>query len=256
MLIDPTDLSAPRVEGGFLAPFYPPTVRAQHPDRARSFVGVTYAVALGYRNLQLDLHVPLSATAETPVPVVVWIHGGAWMFGSRELLPAEWGLGSVAQLLVDAGIAVALIDYRHARVHFALPPLRARVEDVPLLVEHFLRLEEQNGKPRRRASKRMLAALARRNWPGNVRELRNEVARLCILSEGDLDDPTLVSRPATFGLGDLSVKEIVPISELERRAIHAALEKTNGDKRKAAEMLGISRAKIYQRLKDWQEGRD
>jgi transcriptional regulator with GAF, ATPase, and Fis domain len=146
--------------------------------------------------------------------------------------------------------------YRVAGLHLRMPSLAERAEDIELLVEHFLRLEEQNGKPRRRASKRMLAALARRNWPGNVRELRNEIARLCILSEGDLDDPSLVSRPATFGLGDLGVKEIVPISELEKRAIHAALEKTNGDKRKAAEMLGISRAKIYQRLKDWQEGRD
>ncbi|HEX6885587.1 MAG TPA: sigma 54-interacting transcriptional regulator [Planctomycetota bacterium] len=146
--------------------------------------------------------------------------------------------------------------YRVAGLHLRMPALAERTEDIELLVEHFLRLEEQNGKPRRRASKRMLAALARRNWPGNVRELRNEIARLCILSEDDLDDPTLISRPATFGLGDLGVKEIVPISELEKRAIHAALEKTNGDKRKAAEMLGISRAKIYQRLKDWQEGRD
>ena len=123
-------------------------------------------------------------------------------------------------------------------------------------LERFLRLDEQNGKPRRRMSKRMLAALARRTWPGNVRELRNEIARLCVMSEGDLDDPTLISRAASFGAGELGIKEIVPISELEKRAIHAALEKTGGDKRKAAEMLGISRAKIYQRLKDWEEGRE
>jgi DNA-binding NtrC family response regulator len=74
--------------------------------------------------------------------------------------------------------------------------------------------------------------------------------------EGDLDDTALVSRPAAFGGNDLGVKEILPISELEKRAIHSALEKTGGDKRRAAEMLGISRAKIYQRLKDWEEGRE
>jgi transcriptional regulator with GAF, ATPase, and Fis domain/tetratricopeptide (TPR) repeat protein len=146
--------------------------------------------------------------------------------------------------------------YRVAGLLLRMPSLAERAEDIELLVEHFLRLEEQNGKPRRRVSKRMLAALARRIWPGNVRELRNEISRLCVLSEGDLDDPNLISRPATFGGGDLEVKEIVPISELERRAIHSALEKTGGDKRKAAEMLGISRAKIYQRLKDWEEGKD
>jgi transcriptional regulator with GAF, ATPase, and Fis domain/tetratricopeptide (TPR) repeat protein len=142
--------------------------------------------------------------------------------------------------------------YRIAGLTVRMPLLSERPEDIELLVEHFLRLEEANGKPRRRASKRMLAALARRNWPGNVRELRNEVARLCVLCEGDLDDSSLVSRPATFG-NDLNVKEIVPIAELERRAIHNALDKTGGDKRKAAELLGISRAKIYQRLKDWGE---
>ena len=145
--------------------------------------------------------------------------------------------------------------YRVAGLQLRMPALAERTEDVEGLVEHFLRLEEQNGKPRRRMSKRMLAALARRTWPGNVRELRNEIARLCVMSEGDLDDPTLISRAASFGAGELGIKEIVPISELEKRAIHAALEKTGGDKRKAAEMLGISRAKIYQRLKDWEEGR-
>jgi DNA-binding NtrC family response regulator len=83
-----------------------------------------------------------------------------------------------------------------------------------------------------------------------VRELRNEIARLCVLCEGDLDDAALVSRPATF-VAELGTREIVPLSELERLAIQSALEKTNGDKRRAAELLGISRAKIYQRLKEW-----
>jgi transcriptional regulator with GAF, ATPase, and Fis domain len=145
--------------------------------------------------------------------------------------------------------------YRVAGLTLRMPTLAERAEDVELLIEHFLRQEEQAGRGRRRLSKRMLAALARRNWPGNVRELRNEIARLCVICEGDIDDPELISRPAAFS-ADLGVKEILPINELERRAITAALEKTGGDKRRAAEMLGISRAKIYQRLKDWSEGRD
>ncbi len=142
--------------------------------------------------------------------------------------------------------------YRLDGLRIRMPPISERAEDIELLVEHFLRLEEAQGKPRRRVSKRVLATLARRSWPGNVRELKNELSRLCVLCEGDLDDPALVSRPASFG-ADPSVKEIVPISELERRAIQNALEKCAGDKRRAAEMLGISRAKIYQRLKDWSE---
>jgi len=145
--------------------------------------------------------------------------------------------------------------YRVAGLVLRMPSLAERTEDIELLVDHFLRMEEANGKPRRRISKRMLTALARRSWPGNVRELRNEISRLCVLSEGDLDDPTLISRPATFGGNELTVKEIIPIAELEKLAIQSALEKTGGDKRRAAELLGISRAKIYQRLKDWEDGK-
>ena len=132
MLIEPQDLEAPRVDGGFLPPFYPPTVRARLPERARSYPGITYAVALGFRHLQMDLHVPVSASEEAPVPVVIWIHGGAWMFGGREVLPPEWPLGSVAKLLIDAGIAVATIDYRHARE----APFPAQLHDAKAAIRY------------------------------------------------------------------------------------------------------------------------
>jgi DNA-binding NtrC family response regulator len=141
--------------------------------------------------------------------------------------------------------------FRLAELRIRMPSLHERTEDIEMLVEHFLDQEVLDGKPRRLVSKRVLAALARRPWPDNVRELRNEVARLCVLSEGDLDDPALVSRPAALGADLVSDREILPIAELERRAINVALEKTGGDKRRAALLLGISRAKIYQRLKDW-----
>ena len=142
--------------------------------------------------------------------------------------------------------------YRLQGLRIVMPPLSQRTEDIELLVEHFLRQEEAQGRTRPKVSKRVLAALARRSWPGNVRELRNEVARLCVLSEGDLDDPALISRPASLG-PEMEDNVVVPIAELERRAIKHALEQTAGDKRKAADLLGISRAKIYQRLKDWRE---
>ena len=134
-----------------------------------------------------------------------------------------------------------------------MAPLSERPEDIELLVEHFLRLEEARGGSKRRISKRVLSALARRNWPGNVRELRNEISRLCVLCDGDIDDPSLVSSPAALSSA-VDDKRIVPINELERRAIRNALEQTGGDKRRAAELLGISRAKIYQRLKEWRDG--
>ncbi|WP_091047591.1 alpha/beta hydrolase [Glycomyces sambucus] len=71
--------------------------------------GVNYAEIPGFRPLALDLHVP---HGKGPFPLVVWIHGGAFLFGDRRFLPETLRPGSVFQALVDAGIAVATIDYR------------------------------------------------------------------------------------------------------------------------------------------------
>ncbi|GAA0994128.1 alpha/beta hydrolase [Subtercola frigoramans] len=93
--------------------FFTPAERAVLPDRARSFTGLTYAVIEGYRHLHLDVHLP--ATPEGPVPLVVWMHGGAWLFGVRDLLPPEWPPNLIIQSALDAGLAIATIDYRHSR---------------------------------------------------------------------------------------------------------------------------------------------
>jgi transcriptional regulator with GAF, ATPase, and Fis domain/tetratricopeptide (TPR) repeat protein len=145
--------------------------------------------------------------------------------------------------------------YRLDGLRVVMPSLAERAEDVPVLIEHFLQSEEARTGTKRRVSKAVQARLASRAWPGNVRELRNEVARLCVLSPGDLDDPALV-RDASAPRAESSSGEILPLVELERRAILAAVEKTGGDKRKAADLLGISRAKVYQRLKEWRGGEE
>jgi acetyl esterase/lipase len=98
---------------GSIPPFFRPEERAVLPDRAKSYIGMTYAVVEGYRHLHLDLHVPRGAQAA--VPLVIWIHGGAWLFGVRDLLPPEWPQNVIIQSAVDAGIAIATIDYRHSR---------------------------------------------------------------------------------------------------------------------------------------------
>ena len=147
--------------------------------------------------------------------------------------------------------------YRLAGLKIELPSLSQRAEDIPALVEHFLRLEAGPDRPPRRIARPVLAALSRRPWPGNVRELKNQVARLCVLSEGDLVDPALISQPgpqaqgALPGLASFSTGALPTLAELERLAIERALELAQGDKNRAADMLGISRAKVYQRLKEW-----
>ena len=142
--------------------------------------------------------------------------------------------------------------YRLAGLRVQMPPLAQRTEDIPLLVDHFLRLERARDGVERRVHQRVLTRLCRRPWPGNVRELRNEVARLCVLSEGDLTDPELVSAPGP-ALERGPSGTLRSMAEIEREAIQDVLDRVGGDKQRAAEILGISRSKIYQRLREWKE---
>ncbi|SDO63025.1 Acetyl esterase/lipase [Klenkia soli] len=92
------------------ARFLPPHEPAVRPDGSRHWSGLTYAVAMGYRPLQLDLWAP----AGSPAPLVVWVHGGGFMFGDRRILPETFRPDQVPDAFLAAGIAVASIDYRHA----------------------------------------------------------------------------------------------------------------------------------------------
>ncbi|MEN2739973.1 alpha/beta hydrolase [Microbacterium sp. X-17] len=85
----------------------------QHPLGATVHDGLTYACLNGYRELHLDVYVP--SDAEAAVPCVVWIHGGAWLFGGKEFMPDNWDDALLFQTAINAGLAVAAIDYRHSR---------------------------------------------------------------------------------------------------------------------------------------------
>ncbi len=143
--------------------------------------------------------------------------------------------------------------YRLDAVRVEMPPLSERAEDIPALVDHFLRLEASRTGHRQAITPAVLERLSRRTWPGNVRELANEVARLCVLSGGDLVDPALVREPRETVAREGASGRVSTLADLERQAILDALERTSGDKSAAADLLGISRAKIYQRLKEWRE---
>lgn len=94
--------------------FQVPGFREAHrPARAIAHEALAYSAPEGYRELQLDVFVPEAATG--PVPCVVWIHGGAWLIGTRSWPPLAWPAGLLFQSIVDAGFAVASIDYRHSR---------------------------------------------------------------------------------------------------------------------------------------------
>jgi acetyl esterase/lipase len=91
--------------------FLPPPEPRVQADGSTRYESVTYAATVGYRPLQLDVWVPASST---PPPLVVWVHGGAWLFGDRRYLPETLRPNQLFDELIKAGLAVATIDYRHA----------------------------------------------------------------------------------------------------------------------------------------------
>ena len=98
--------------------FLAPPAPIPREDGTAHYGDVTYAVPFGYRPLQLDLWVPATAGR---APLVIWVHGGAWVFGDRRDLPPTLQPGQVFDALIEAGLAVASIDYRLVR-EAAFPP--------------------------------------------------------------------------------------------------------------------------------------
>ena len=105
-------MSAPEIpEWAGPARFLPPTEPSRRDDGVLQYSGITYAATAGYRPLQLDVWVPSSSS---PPALVVWIHGGGWMIGDRRYLPETLRPNQLFDALLDAGLAVATIDYRLA----------------------------------------------------------------------------------------------------------------------------------------------
>jgi len=138
-------------------------------------------------------------------------------------------------------------------VQIKLPPLRDRKNDVPLLVTSFLeRLSPPEAPPRTISEDAMLRLMAY-DWPGNVRELENAVARAVALGSGPIvhvgDLPSNLQYPTSERAPERD--ELLPLEELERRAIIRMLRETKGDKLAAARRLGIGKTTLYRKLKQY-----
>ncbi len=148
--------------------------------------------------------------------------------------------------------------YRLNVIPVAVPPLRDRRDDVPLLVQHFLQLyAEKNAKPITGCSAAALARLSDYAWPGNVRELENAIERAVVLTRSPVIDEDALPReirdaaalPGASAAG-LTFPVGTPLAEIEMRVIHETLRHTRGDKRLAAKLLGIATRTIYRRLEE------
>ncbi len=144
--------------------------------------------------------------------------------------------------------------YRLNVIEIHLPPLRERREDIPLLVEAFLkRCAEARGKRVQGVSEAALALLVDYAWPGNVRELENVIERAVTLSRGDKIVPEDLPAAIQGARGDRrildeAVERTLSLEEVEKEYILRILEKTGGNKYQAAHILGIDRKTLYRKL--------
>lgn len=157
--------------------------------------------------------------------------------------------------------------YRVNTVEIALPPLRERAEDIPLLAEHFIDLYARKyNMARKRISRAALDLLTHAPWPGNIRALRHAIERAVILSEGDMFEPAdfpdaVRASPApvpqvSAGNGVATVTAgpdggPPPLEELEKEAIALALKAHGGNISHAARALGLTRASLYRRMEKY-----
>ncbi len=149
--------------------------------------------------------------------------------------------------------------YRLNVVPIQLPPLRERKEDIPLLIEHFLKIyNEKNGRHLKGFHPRALDAMMRYPWPGNIRELENAVERAVILTRDEyVSLPELPESIALAVEGPLpwtnkeGIRPGTTIREIEKELILVTLEHNDGNRTRSAAELGITRRTLQNKLKEY-----
>jgi len=201
--------------------------------------------------MPLELQVKLLRVLET---------GTMLRVGGDEAIPVDVRVIAASNRSPEAAVREGKFRedllYRLNVFPIVLPPLRDRNGDIDLLAEHFLgqiNREEGTSKKFSSAARRRMAAYS---WPGNVRELKNMIRRAFILSDDMIEMdalPTGPSTPAPAGASSNpdSMQVGMSLADIERHFILATLEHYGGDKRKAAEVLGISLKTIYNRLNNY-----
>ncbi len=173
-------------------------------------------------------------------------------------LPAKVDVRILSATSVDPAEAIRserLMDalyYRLNVVEIHLPPLRERKQDIPMLVEHFVRrLSEELKKRVSGVDHEAIAMLMAYEWPGNVRELENAIERAMILTDGERI--TASSLPVSLqrsrhAHGEAPLNLRAMLDQCESEHVAAVLALTNDDKVKAAQMLGVSVSSLYRKL--------
>jgi DNA-binding NtrC family response regulator len=143
--------------------------------------------------------------------------------------------------------------FRVSTIPLGFPPLRERIEDIPIVAEYLLeKVSADLGRGEIRLEADSIRALQSYSWPGNIRELRNVIERAVLLSEQktigfkDLQFDGSAGNRATY------LDSSLTLSELEKQHIERVLQEEQGHVEKAAKRLGIPRSSLYQKLKRYQ----
>ena len=159
--------------------------------------------------------------------------------------------GRAMEQAVERGEFRSDLYYRLNVVRLHIPPLRERPDDIPELLAHFARQVAQRLGHPVSVTPAALVALTRHSWPGNVRELRNAVERAAVLSAGGLLDSRDFAlsdgSPNAQSGGALDLR--TQVEAVERAAIQRALQASNGNRRQAANLLGISLRTLFYKLR-------
>lgn len=181
--------------------------------------------------------------------------------GSNENHPADVRVIAATNHRLESLVAEGKfredLYYRLTVVTIAIPPLRKRREDIPLLVDYFLdELCHNNGKPRLSADPELLGFLESYDWPGNVRQLRNCLESMVILSRSPTltvnDLPPMIRNFPRNPMPYFEMPQGVTLADVVKAAVLQTLDRLDGNRTQAAQSLGISVRTLQRKLKQWQ----
>lgn len=156
---------------------------------------------------------------------------------------------------VEAGRFRKDLYFRLQIIPLEIPPLRERIEDIPILVEKLLAKHSPSEVPF--VSQKTQKILSDYSWPGNVRELENAIERALVLGNSEelvaedfLPDSEILDKNSESDFSTTS-ENLITLAEYEKKAIGSALSFCEGNRRKAAEMVGIGEATLYRKIKEY-----
>ena len=155
--------------------------------------------------------------------------------------------------LLEEGVLRKDLYFRISTIKIKVPPLRERLDDVPLIAKHFLkRFNIQYNKDIRGVAQETVMRLLRYSWPGNIRELESVIERAVLFCPGNQLLPECLPEEfqrARFSNSSFVIPPLVPMEEIEREAILQTLERTSGNVRRSAQILRFPRPTFYRKLK-------